>query len=252
VHRSGSGRLGRGWRRVQVDASRTWAVCCARQRGRFPGVYASCIRNLRGEPPDGGDDLVDLVRLRLDLVGGRPAVAERRAAGRWWCGAAQRAGRRRAGLVPGEFGPRAPWPRRTSTSPSSWRISRRSSRAALGRPATSRPRDGRAILVHVGGQERGGRPRSPRGRREHARSLRELGAKPQGSRLSTRSSRCVTRIDPKHVPSARAKPRGTSVRTSHRARRERSRLRPRSLSPGAGERDDREANGPKSRRPAAS
>ena len=58
-------------------------------------------------------------------------------------------------------------------------------------------KDGRAILVHVGDKTRGPAALA-RGRGEHARAPR---ARAHGGRRgrSTRSSRCATHIDPKHV-----------------------------------------------------
>jgi GTP-binding protein HflX len=189
VHRSGqvdSVVVGDASRLMLPDVGRLRAA-----EGRFRGLRL-VHTHLRGEPLT-RDDLVDLVRLRLDLVAAILLGPEGDARALSW---AHNVPAGATGTTYREIGPVLFGQAQAHADVAKLMadLEAEFARRAAGREVKSK--DGRAILVHVGDKTRG--PASMREAEESMRELREL-ARTAGVDTVDTVVQMRERIDPKHV-----------------------------------------------------
>jgi GTP-binding protein HflX len=189
VHRSGqvdSVVVGDASRLMLPDVGRLRAA-----EGRFRGLRL-VHTHLRGEPLT-RDDLVDLVRLRLDLVAAILLGPEGDPRSLSW---AHNVPASEGGATYREIGPALLGQAQAHADVARLMadLEAEFARRAAGREVKAR--DGRAILVHVGDKTRG--PASMREAEESMRELREL-ARTAGVEVVDAVIQMRERVDPKHV-----------------------------------------------------
>jgi GTP-binding protein HflX len=189
VHRSGqvdSVVVGDASRLMLPDVGRLRAA-----EGRFRGLRL-VHTHLRGEPLT-RDDLVDLVRLRLDLVAAILLGPEGDPRALSW---AHNVPASEGGATYREIGPVLLGQAQAHADVARLMadLEAEFARRAAGREVKAR--DGRAILVHVGDKTRG--PASMREAEESMRELREL-ARTAGVEVVDAVIQMRERVDPKHV-----------------------------------------------------
>ena len=189
VHRSGQVEFV-----VVGDASRLMLPDVGRLRaaeGRFRGIRL-VHTHLRGEPLT-RDDLVDLVRLRLDLVAAIQIAPNGEPKTLCW---AHNVPADAGGATYREIGPALFGQPQAHADVGRLMVGLEAEFARRARARTVGAKDGRAILVHVGDKSRG--PQAARDAEESVRELRDL-ARTAGVEVVDVVVQLRDRVDPKHV-----------------------------------------------------
>ena len=189
VHRSGQVEFV-----VVGDASRLMLPDVGRLRaaeGRFRGIRL-VHTHLRGEPLT-RDDLVDLVRLRLDLVAAIQIAPNGEPKTLCW---AHNVPADAGGATYREIGPALFAQPQAHADVGRLMAGLEAEFARRARARTVGAKDGRAILVHVGDKSRG--PQAARDAEESVRELRDL-ARTAGVEVVDVVVQLRDRVDPKHV-----------------------------------------------------
>jgi GTP-binding protein HflX len=189
VHRSGQVEFV-----IVGDASRLMLPDVGRLRaaeGRFRGVRL-VHTHLRGEPLT-RDDLVDLVRLRLDLVAAIQIAPDGEARSLCW---AHNVPADDGGATYREIGPALFGQPQAHADVGRLMAGLEAEFARRARARKVGAKDGRAILVHVGDKSRG--PQAARDADESVRELRDL-ARTAGVEVVDVIVQMRDHVDPKHV-----------------------------------------------------